>query len=75
MLTAANRVREVRVAKGLTQGQLAERLGVKANAVTGLENETRSLRMPTLRRVAAALGVPITELLPMLDRPEVSHEV
>jgi UDP-N-acetylglucosamine 1-carboxyvinyltransferase len=59
-----NRVREVREARGLTQAQLAQRLGNSESAVAGLESPTRSLRLPTLRRVAAALECSVSDLLP-----------
>ncbi len=59
-----NRVRAAREAKGLSRAELAELLGLKPSAIVGIENPTRSLRMPTLRSVAKALGVSVNELLP-----------
>jgi transcriptional regulator with XRE-family HTH domain len=56
-IIAANRVRVIREAQGMTQAQLALRLGWTQRAVSAIESPSRSLRSPTLRRVAAALGV------------------
>jgi transcriptional regulator with XRE-family HTH domain len=55
-----NRLREVRLQKGLTQKELAVRLGVTASAVASYEVATRNLRFPTMRRLAAALGCDVS---------------
>jgi transcriptional regulator with XRE-family HTH domain len=57
-------VRELREAKGLTQGQLAEKAQVALSYVTLLEaghqgNPSRQI----LHRIARALGVPAKQLL------------
>ena len=57
-------VRELREAKGLTQGQLAEKAQVALSYVTVLEaghqgNPSRQI----LYRIARALGVPAKQLL------------
>ena len=57
-------VRELREAKGLTQGQLAEKAQVALSYVTVLEaghqgNPSRQI----LHRIARALGVPAKQLL------------
>jgi len=64
VLERNNRVRELREARGWTQRELAERLGFSTSAVCGLENPSRSLRLPTLRKVSKALGVAVRDLLP-----------
>ena len=60
----ANRVGDVRRAKGLTQRELAERMGCGVSSIASFEVASRSLRMPTLRRIARALGCSPRELLP-----------
>lgn len=66
-----NRLREIRLERGLTQKELAERLGVTPSAVASYEIESRNLRFPTMRRLAAALGCAVSEFYPALDRREV----
>jgi transcriptional regulator with XRE-family HTH domain len=64
MVRRHNLVREIRERRGLSQEQLAERLGVNQRTVSGFEAPTRDLRASTLRRLAGALDVPIAELVP-----------
>lgn len=52
------RVRELRVAKGWTQEQLAERSGVNQGTISKIENEkTGGIEFDNLERLAVALGV------------------
>jgi transcriptional regulator with XRE-family HTH domain len=51
------RIREAREAKGLTQKQLADMLGVTASAVTNYENETSHPKEPILYRLLNCLDV------------------
>lgn len=64
------RVREVRIEAGLTQKELAERVGVPAQYVSMVE--TGSSANPTLRLIvllADALDVPTSDLLVDVERP------
>jgi transcriptional regulator with XRE-family HTH domain len=57
-------IKKLRNARGLTQEQVAEKAGVSKNYITMLETGTRkSPSLPVLKRLAKALGVPVTELL------------
>ena len=47
---------KLRLAAGLTQEQLAERIGTKKQAITRLENKPGNLTLKTLARIAAAAG-------------------
>lgn len=47
---------------GLTQGELAERMGVSQAAVAKLERPDAKPRGATLNKVAAALGITATQL-------------
>lgn len=47
---------KLRLAAGLTQEQLAERLGTKKQAITRIENKPGNLTLRTLARIAAAAG-------------------
>jgi transcriptional regulator with XRE-family HTH domain len=51
-------LRRLRLAAGLTQERLAERAGVSAKAIIGLENKpARAPRLETVTRLADALGL------------------
>ena len=50
-------VRRLRIAAGISQAKLAERLGVDRAYVSGLELGTRNATIVTLWHVAKALGV------------------
>jgi len=54
-------IRQHRVARGLTQTALAERLGVVQGAVSNWENEYNDIRREDFVRVAEALEIPEPE--------------
>jgi transcriptional regulator with XRE-family HTH domain len=57
-------IKALRQAKGLSQRALAARVGVTAAYITMLERGKKTNpSLPTLRKLAKALGVPVTELL------------
>lgn len=60
---AADRITKARQAAGLTQAQLAERVRVPQSQISRLERNPDRTTVRTLRRVAAALGVPVAALL------------
>ena len=49
-------IRETRVAEGLTQSQLAERMGTTQSAIARLESHRSNPRILTLRSAFAAMG-------------------
>ena len=51
----ANLIREARKAKGLTQKELGERLGLSKNTVTEYEDGKQNLTIETLNRISLAL--------------------
>lgn len=55
-LLVGQNVRRVRIATGLTQAQLAERMGVDRSYVSGLELGQRNPTVLTLWHLAQALG-------------------
>ena len=58
---------EARKRAGLTQGQVAEKMGTKATAITRLESASRlhSPKIETLRKYAEAVGCRLNiELIP-----------
>jgi len=60
---AGSRVRRARIAKGLTQKQLAERLRIPQSQVSRIERDPDRSTLRTLRRIAKALGVAIRALI------------
>lgn len=63
------RVRELRLARGLTQERFAEKLGVATQYVQAVERGVRNLTLATVWRVAEALDVEPIQLFasPRLD--------
>src|SRR5690349_22356836 len=55
-------IRVLRVAKGMSQGQLAEAAGIRPNTLSEALNERTSPRLETLEAIAKALGVPMWRL-------------
>jgi transcriptional regulator with XRE-family HTH domain len=58
------RVRELRLAAGLSQEELAERAALHRTYVGGIERGERNVGILNLLRLARALRVRISELMP-----------
>lgn len=54
-LRRAKRLRQIRESRGLTQGQLAERVGVRRQAITQYEKNQVAPTTATLDRILIAL--------------------
>jgi DNA-binding XRE family transcriptional regulator len=68
--TLGARLRRLRRERGLSQEGLAERSGISAEMIRKTEQSARYPRLPSLRRLADALDVPLSELAdsrPRLD--------
>ena len=61
------RLRHFRTRRGLTQGELARRLGTTAATVSRLETADMTVSTDWLEKFASALDVPVSDLIP---RPE-----
>ncbi len=59
----AEKVREIRKQKGLYQHELAARARLSVQTVRNVEAGRHEPELPTLRKIAGALGVPLSELL------------
>lgn len=68
-------VRLVRKARGMTQTALAEAIGVAQSGVVLLEQGRTAWRAEQLARAAAALGVALGDLQPVLHMDSVSTAV
>lgn len=63
----AQRVREYRLASGLSVGEMAARAGVSKAMLSKIENAQTSCSLTTLSRLAAGLEVPVTALFRGVD--------
>jgi transcriptional regulator with XRE-family HTH domain len=62
--TMGNRIKEVRKSKGITQKELAEKLGVTPQAVSQFEKtDSAKFNVSTLQNIAAALDCTINDLV------------
>lgn len=63
------RLRELRVSRGLTQAQLAEKAEVTISYITRLEAGSYAPGIDLVQKLAAALGTTAADLLPAGDQP------
>ena len=57
-----NQVRELRVERGLAQGQLAEAMGVSRQTINSIENDRYTPSLPLAIALARYFGVPVEEM-------------
>ena len=62
-MTIGERIRLFRKGKGMTQAELADRLGISPVNISQIETENRNLTLETLRSIALALDTTVTALL------------
>jgi putative transcriptional regulator len=62
-----NRVREKRLALGMTQGDLAERVGVSRQSINSIERERYIPSLPLALRFARVFGCTVDELFQLGD--------
>lgn len=63
-MTTGQLIKEARKKAGMTQKQLGEKLGIAYQTLAQWENDLRNPKYDTIRRIAAALDVEWTELVP-----------
>lgn len=63
-MTFQNKLRNLRLSHGLTQMELAERLGTSQSSITSWESGRREPDFATIRRLADYFHVPMSSLLP-----------
>jgi len=63
----------IRKRKGLTQGELAKRMGTSIRMISYFERQMKNPEMSTLEKLAQALGVPPGDLL-KLEKGKVVEE-
>ncbi len=62
MVFAGTRVRDLRKQQGMTQGELAGKVGVTQSFISDLEYNKKFPGMPTLTKIAEVLGVTVNDL-------------
>lgn len=63
-MTTGQRIKAARKKAGMTQMELADKLGIPYQSISQWERDTRNPKYDSLQRIAAALGVDWTELVP-----------
>ena len=61
-MTIGESIKRVRKKVGLTQAELADKLGISAAGIAQWENNIRNPKLETIKRIAAALEVSQFEL-------------
>jgi len=67
---APNRIRELRMAAKLSQQKVADRINVSKMTISALERGEMKLDLDYMERIARALGVEPTDLLPRRLNPD-----
>lgn len=62
-MTTGARIKAARKAAGMTQAELANRLGIPYQSIGQWENDLRNPKFETLQKIASALGISVAELL------------
>ncbi len=67
-VTTGQRIKAARKKAGMTQKELGEKLGLSFQSIAQWENDLRNPKYDTLQRIAAALGVEWTDLVPTSEQ-------
>lgn len=69
MSDAPNRIRELRMAAGLSQQKLGDRINVSKVTISDLERGNMKLDLDYMERISSALGVAPVDLMPRRLNP------
>lgn len=58
-----SRIKEIRLSLNLSQNALAKRAGIGQSTLSAIESTTKSPNTETVRLIADALGVPVSDLM------------
>lgn len=64
------KLRELRIAKGISQKELAEYLGITVASYSLYERGNREPNISILKKIAAYYGISVDELLELNDKPQ-----
>jgi len=56
-------LKRIRIAKGITQGDIVRKLGVGRGFISNIENGKANPTLTTIAKIAKAIGVPMEELI------------
>ena len=62
-VSIGNRIRDLRIAKGITQAKLAEDSGIEPSNISHIERAATKLSLPTLVNISNALNVTLDEIV------------
>ena len=62
-MNLANNIKDARIRSGLTQAELAKRIGTDQKAISGYERGTRSPKLDKIPKLAKVLQVSIDDLV------------
>ena len=63
-------IKETLKQRGLTQNELAERLGINRVSLSRLLSDKNDMRMSTIKKIADAIGCDVTEFFTKADTEE-----
>ncbi len=66
-MTIGEHIKEERIKKGMSQGALAKKMNISSAMIGHWESGRRVPKMETVSRIAVALGVSVSDLLPSID--------
>ena len=66
-----SRIRQIRTAKGMSQGELGEKVGLTADRIQKYENGARKPKLDMLKKIAVALGVEPLALTDPVNNTEI----
>lgn len=72
-MTMGARIKAARRKVGLTQTELAGKLGISFQSIAQWENDLRNPKLETLQKIASALEIDVTELLE--TKPQKVHTI
>ena len=62
-------IKETLKQRGLTQNELAERLGINRVSLSRLLSDKNDMRLSTIKKIADAIGVPVGQLFDQKQQP------
>ncbi|MFM2421884.1 MAG: Helix-turn-helix domain [Pseudomonadota bacterium] len=70
MTEPRNRLKQVRIAAGWTQGRLGNAVGLDHSAISKIEQGRKSLRADEAAKIAEVLGVPVSAVIGISDEAD-----